>query len=144
MQVQQPVTDKSRRFLNLSGGALLAVVAGVIVLCVVGPFALCIAGGVLGSVGDAAKPKAQVSLSECKIDDSEFLRSAQITYTIKNTGKSQASYRVKFVVLNDAGSQVGDGSAWASNVAGGASKTATETVYLDAAGGSRCQVSGVE
>lgn len=143
--VHAPAPDKSKKFLNMSGGMLMVVGAVVLVVCCLGPLGFCLFGGALGSIGDATKPKADVTLTGCQIDDaSEYLRSAKITYTIRNTGKSEGDYLIKFVVTNAAGSQVGDGSAWAFNLAGGASKTATETVYLDAAGGKTCRVSSVE
>jgi hypothetical protein len=126
----------------MSGGALMITGAVVLVVCCLGPIGFCVFGGVLGNL---TKPKADVTLTACRINGpGDATRSAEIGYTIKNTGKSQGNYRIKFVVTDDAGTQVGDGTAYAFDLAAGASKSAIERVYLDADGGTRCKVAGVE
>lgn len=132
VQLQQPVTDKSKRFLNLSGGALMAVIAGVILVCCGGPIAFCFASPFFASIGEATKPKASVTITDCQINSSA--KTADVTYTIENTGKSEGDYRVKLTVSDASGSQVGDATSWVFDLAGGAKASKNETVFLDAVG----------
>jgi len=144
VQIQQPKVDGSKRFLNLSMGALIAVITGIILVCCVGPVALCMFGGVLDGFNQATKTQAQVTITSCSIDDKdEFLKTAKIAYTVKNPGKGSQDYTIKFQILDAAGSQVGKTTAYAWDLDSESTVSDTETVYLDAAGGTKCRVSEV-
>lgn len=135
--------DGSKKFLNMSAGVLMAVIAGVILVCCIGPFAVCFLGGFLGAATDAATPDPTVAITSCKIEDEGFLPSAKVTMTITNNSAVEDFYSIDLEVLDAAGTRVGDGYALITDVAGGKTVTEETTVYLDAKGGTTCKVTKV-
>lgn len=133
-------TDNSRKFLNLSGGALIAVITGILLVCCVGPIVFCFASPFLAAIGDAAKTDPTVTITSCTVSDTKVLPSAKIRFTVKNNGTSDEGFMVKFEVHDANGSRVGDGTEYVSSVGAGQTATEEATVYLDAPGGNKCSV----
>lgn len=137
-----PPIDKSKRFLNLSTGALVAVITAILLLCCVGPVVLCFFGGFVGAIGEATKKAPTATISGCMVHSDPYLPTADITYTVKNNNATDEVYWVGFVVTNSSGSQVGKGSDIV-DIGGGQSVVKTATVYLDAPGGQTCAISDI-
>ena len=139
VQFQQPVTDGSKRFLNMSTSALVIVLTVILLVCCIGPIALCMLGGVL----DGFKSKPTVTVTSCEIDNAGILRSAKVGLRATNTSSTTASYSIKLAVQDSSGARVGDGWEYVSDVAGGETVTETATIILDSPGGRRCVVTDV-
>lgn len=140
VQIQQPVVDKSRRFLNLSGGALLAITSGLLLVCCVGPVALCMFTPIFGAFLSANKVDPQVEVTSCTFAGSHAMVGLRVT----NPGTSTESWTVKVEVRDVAGDRVGDGSAYMGSIPGGKTASETTIVRLRAEGGKTCHVTGVE
>ncbi len=56
----------------------------------------------------------------------------------------KGSYSIEFVVKDASGIQVGDGSDWVLDLAGGATANKEARVSLDVKGGKTCEVSKVD
>lgn len=130
VQVQQPVTDKSKRFLNLSAGALISIIAGILLVCCVGPIALCVLSPALTSFMDVSKTKPDVELTSCRIEGGT-LPTATVGMRVTNKGSSTQSYLVKLEIRDSSGARVGDGTELVSRLAPGDSATEEATIYLD-------------
>lgn len=133
-------TDTTRKFLNLSGGALIAVITGILLVCCVGPIVLCFASPFLGAISDAGKTDPTVAITSCEISDSKILPSAKIRFTVTNNGATSESFLVKFEVHDAAGSRVGDGSEYVTSIGAGQTASEEATIFTDAPGGSKCTV----
>lgn len=140
VQVQQPVTDKSKRFLNLSTGALIGVITGILLVCCVGPIALCFFSPFLAAVSEAGKTKPDVEITSCRIEKSDVLSTAKVGLRVTNKGKSTESYVVKVEIRDSSGARVGSSSEFVSSLAPGSSATEEATVFLDGSGGTTCHV----
>lgn len=130
VQVQQPVTDKSKRFLNLSAGALIAIIAGLLIVCCVGPIALCFVSPALSGFLDATKTKPDVELTSCRIEGGS-LPSATVGMRVTNKGKTTESYLIKLEIRDPSGARVGDGTELVPRLAPGDSATEEALIYLD-------------
>lgn len=142
-EVRQPGTDGSKRFLNLSLGALVAIIAGILLVCCVGPIILCFLTPALSGVTDGLKEDPTVTITSCKITDGDVLPKAEISFTVKNNGSISDNYLIKFAVKDASGSRVGDGSDWVFDLGGGQSANGDTVVYLDTKGGKTCSVAEV-
>lgn len=140
VQLQQPVTDQSKRFLNLSVGALIAIISGLLLVCCVGPIAFCFLSPVLGGMLEATKVKPDVEITSCRMDAERSLPAATVGLRITNKGKSTESYVIKVEVRDAAGSRLGDGSEFVASLAPGSSATEETVVYLSGGVGSTCHV----
>ena len=67
MQVQQPVTDKSKRFLNLSTSALVLVITTILLVCCIGPVALCFLGGFVSAFDHGSSTPAAVMVAQSQV-----------------------------------------------------------------------------
>jgi hypothetical protein len=132
--------DGSKKFLNLSVGALFAVITGIILVCCVGPIALCFLSPVLSGFSDGVTPDPTVEITSCKISDGDLLPTAEISYKVTNNGTSGEGFIAKFEVKDSGGSRVGDGIDYVSTIAGGSTASESTTVYLDAKGGQTCSL----
>lgn len=140
----KPGTDSSKRFLNLSMGALVSIIAGILLVCCVGPIVFCFASPFLAGVSDGLKTDPTVTITGCDIDDRGTLETAKISYRVTNNNSTgDDSYMIKFVVKDGSGARVGDGSDWVLSLSGGQSANGDTTVYLDTKGGTTCSVTGV-
>jgi len=135
----RPAPDHSKRFLNLSAGALIAVVTGILLVCCIGPIALCLFSPILASITDVAKTKPDVAITSCAVE-SGGTSLARVGLRVTNKGSSTESYSVKVEVRDSTGARVGNGFAYVSSVAPGGSANDEALVYLDATGGSTCHV----
>jgi hypothetical protein len=133
---QAPVTDKSKRFLNMSGGVLMVVITLIILLCCVGPIALCFFGGIFGNTA-GSRPDPTVTITSC---DATGGGNARIGFTIKNNGSRSESFVVKFEVKNAAGVRVGSGTDYVSSLAAGQTASEETLVLVDGSGGKTCTV----
>lgn len=131
-------TDSSRRFLNMSAGALLAIASGLLLVCCVGPIAFCFLSGTVGMFGVVSKPEPQVELTSCDIGEN----TAKVGLRVTNPSDSTESFTVVVQVRDASGARVGEGSAYVSSVRGGQSASDTATVVLEVAGGVTCHVTG--
>lgn len=144
IHLQQPVTDKSKRFLNLSGGALLAVITGILIVCCVGPIVLCFASPFLDGFSKGLQPAPTVLITSCNVADTEYVRSATMHLKVTNNGTTAADYTVHLVVKDANGVQVGSDDKHISTIQPNAAAVSSETIFLDAPGGQTCSVAGVD
>lgn len=136
---QAPVTDKSKRFLNLSGGALMAIISGILLVCCIGPVALCVFTPILGAFTTSNKVDPQVEITSCT-----FLGSnATVAIRVTNPGTTTESWTVKVEVRDAAGDKIGEGSKYVSSIPAGKTATERTIVQLRAEGGDSCHVTGV-
>lgn len=145
IHVQQPVTDQSKRFLNLSAGALIAVITGLVLLCCIGPIAFCFFSPVIAEIGDldrGNKAAPELSITSCSIDNSSP-GSATVGLRLTNKGKTTESYQVKVEIRDSSGARVGSGSEYVSSLAPGSSATEEAFIVLSGSGGKTCHVTGV-
>lgn len=137
---QTKPTDKSRRFLNMTGGVLAAVITGVVLLCCVLPLGVCFLGG----FAELLQPLPTAHVTSCKVDDSGFFQGAEIGYTINNNESGSASYVIEFVVKDAAGAQVGHATDYVNDLAGKTSANRVAHASLDAKGGKTCHLLSIE
>lgn len=131
-------TDKSKKFLNLSAGALISVITGVVLVCCVGPIAFCFLSPFFAAIGDAAKTEPTVAITACEPSGSSSLKMAKIRFTVKNNGETSESFLVKFEVRDASGNRVGDGSEYVSSVGAGQTASEETTIFLDSSGATTC------
>lgn len=143
VSMQQPVTDNSKRFLNMSGGVLAAVIALILIVCCIGPIALCFFGGFLGAIGEASTPDATATIVGCKVDDTnQFLQTTEVTVRVTNPASTKQFVSVRVELRNAAGSKVGDATAFVT-VSANSSAEETTTLFQDAPGGTTCTITDV-
>ena len=141
--MQQPATDSSKRFLNMSGGVLITVIILILVVCCIGPIVACFGFGGLGMLTSAASPDPTAEIISCEVDDTnQFLQSTEVTLKVTNPGQTQQFVSVEIEVRNASGTKVGDGFAFVS-VSAGSSAEETTTIFQDSAGGTTCVITDV-
>jgi hypothetical protein len=124
----------------MSGGVLAIVISGAVLLCCVGPVVACFGLGGLGLILDEARPGPTSTVTSCQFDDNAFLPSATVGYRVTNNSNVVEDYTMDVFVLDASGTQVGEGVAFAFDVAAGSSVADETTVFLDAPGGSTCEI----
>jgi hypothetical protein len=133
----QPVPDKSRRFLNLSTGALVGVITAILLACCVGPIAFCFMSPFLAAIGDAATPEPTIQVTSCSVDTG----SARVGYRLTNNSASSASFVVSVEIRDASGARVGNGSDYVSTISAGGSANEEALVIVTSSGGVTCHVS---
>lgn len=141
---QGPAVDGSRRFLNLSAGALLALIAGGILACCVLPIVLCLFTPILGAFSEIGKKDPTVAITSCVIEPGESMSSAKVGFRITNNDRTDESFMVKFEIRDSSGARVGSGAEWVFELAPGGSVNDEADVAGIADGGKTCHIVGVE
>lgn len=143
ISMQQPVTDKSKRFLNMSGGVLITLIVVLILVCCIGPIVACFGFGGLGMIGAAGTPDATAEVISCKVDDTnEFLKSTDVTIKVTNPASTEQFVTVEIELRNAAGTKVGETFAFLT-VSANSSAEETTKLLQDSAGGTTCVITDV-
>jgi hypothetical protein len=142
-QAPQPPPDSSKRFLNLSAGALIAVVTGILLVCCVGPIALCFFSPFLAGLSEGTKTKPDAAITACRIESGGSPASATVGLRVTNKGASTESYLVKVEIRDGSGARVGNGSELVSSLAPGSSATEETVVFLGSGEGATCHIVGI-
>lgn len=138
-QPAAPPADNSRKFLNLSGGALLVTIAGVLLVCCIGPVALCLATPILGAFLPDVTKDPTTTITRCQIGADS---TANVAFTIKNNSSIEESFTVRVEVRDSSGARVGSGYDYVTSVAAGSSANGVADVVLDSPGGATCHIVG--
>jgi hypothetical protein len=110
------------------------------------PLAALLVLGVIGSLmqGPAKSARFDVDIVSCKFEGADFLPSATVGLTVKNTGDATDDARISIEFRDSSGARVDTDTAYVRDVAPGDTVRTEEITMLDAPMTSgRCVVTGV-
>jgi hypothetical protein len=100
---------------GLSGGMLAFLSITTVFLCCVTPIVFCAFGGVFDT-STWVDESPEITITNCAITNNEYLSSAKVEYTIKQSGINPDSYSVSFDIQDADGTVVGSATDYVSRL----------------------------